>query len=118
MARQSSNAKGNAKRGTYLRGRSKKWLEERGWDVAILERMRTIPKPRGKPHYVKYDTFGADLVAMNGKTIAFINSKGGRKHLSEGRKEFAKYQYPPGVKCWLMIWEPYARKPEIEEVEH
>ena len=109
------------KTGNYYKTRTKKWLEKDGWTVANMEtqfRIVTKDKKTGadKVIFVKRDTFGADLMAMNGSQMLFVQVKTNKGDMAAGLKELAKHPYPSFVELWVVRWEPRAREPEVAEV--
>lgn len=110
-----------ASTGNYYKNRTKKWLEKDGFVVANMEtqfRVVTKDKKTGedKVIFVKRDTFGADLMAMDGSRLVFVQVKTNKGDIAAGLKELAKHPYPPFVELWVVRWEPRAREPEIAEV--
>jgi hypothetical protein len=102
-------------KGQYWKSRTKKWLEREGYQVAFLERVLWIQGAHGRVP-VKRDQFGADLLAVNGAEIVFVQVKGGiarRDHIADARREFAKYAFPAGTKQWIVLWAPRARRPDV-----
>lgn len=101
-------------KGNYYKVKTKKFYEDNGFTVQITEFMCGRMIPGGRMIYVKKDIFGSDLIAMNGTEIIFVNSKattedrkdGITKMKSEGKVEFEKYPFPPGVKRQVAIWLP------------
>ena len=93
-------------RGNISRNKTKKYYEARGWQVQKAEQS-TFFFFGGRPRIKKQDLFGADLLAMNGEEIVFIQVKTGKPQMAECRKEFAKYAFPPFVKkvvvCWVKV---------------
>jgi hypothetical protein len=106
-----------SQKGNYYKLRTKKWLEAKGYSVAFLERMLWIPpKVKGDRMIpVKRDQFGADLLAVNHDEIIFVQVKLNRKNIAAGRHEFARYTFPPSTQRWIVIWEPKAHEPDIED---
>lgn len=108
----------NVSRGAYFKGRTKKWLMARGWQVADLEVVRWIFKSPTERMPVKRDQFGADLLAMSRKRLIFVQVKGGDQAIGAGqflaaRREFDRYTFPPFVRLWIVAWAPRARTPRI-----
>lgn len=100
-------------KGNANRLKTKKWYKKQGYDVGIAESARYCFFG-GKPRVFKQDLFGADLVAMNGEEIIFIQCKSKDPKLAECRREFAKWQYPKFVKKVVVSWKPRAREPRVE----
>lgn len=106
-------------KGTYYRGRMRKWLEARGYVVAQLERMHML-RP-GK--FVKRDQLGADLLAVNGECVLFVQVKMGgeswrQRGLNEARKAFEPFPIPPNAEQWIAVWEVGAEAPLIWRRTH
>jgi hypothetical protein len=110
-------AKSNSAKGNYYKLRTKKWLEAKGYSVAFMERMMWIPprNPGDTMIPIKKDQFGSDLLAVNQDEIIFVQVKFNRGGISVGRREFARYVFPSFAQRWIVIWEPRAREPEIED---
>ncbi len=108
--------KSAAYKGNYYKLRSRDWLKNKGYAVAILEKLQQI-HVKGRDIFLKRDCFGADGMAMNGKDIIFWNSILGKSNLSKHVAGFAQYPYPPCVKLWVLIWEEGAHDPAIKEVK-
>lgn len=100
-------------RGNANRLKTKKWYEKQGYDCAVVEQAK-FWNFRGRRFVSKKDAFGADLVAMNGEEIIFIQCKSKDPKLAECRREFAKWQYPKFVKKVVVSWKPRAREPRVE----
>ena len=111
----------NASRGAYYKLRTKKWLEARGYTVALMERVMWIPpkEPGGRPIPVKRDQLGADLLAVSATELVLVQVKSVGPKTSPDRlgaiREFAKYTVPAFVQQWVVIWKPRQREPEIIE---
>lgn len=108
----------NAGKGAYYKGRTKKWLEARGWQVADLEVVRMVFAPGRPPFPMKRDQFASDLLAVNGDEIQFIQVKGGAMCAGDGRfpqaqAAFRAFIFPPSVKCLIFAWAPRSREPRI-----
>lgn len=105
----------NAQRGAYFKGRTKKWLESIGYQVADLEKVYYIHTPKGRVP-IKRDQFGSDLLAVSTLDVVFVQVKGGAagsKKISAGRKAFAEFAFPPTTKQWVVAWKPRAREPLV-----
>lgn len=109
----------NSQKGAYYKGRAKKWLEARGYQVADLEKVYWI---RGQIP-VKRDQFGADLLAVSPERIAFVQVKGGRQaagagQFPEARREFDRYRFPAGpiVRKLVLAFAPGSREPRVLEM--
>lgn len=111
----------NAGKGAYYKGRTKKWLEDHGWQVADLEVVRMVYAPGRPPFPTKRDQFASDLLAVNVNEIAFIQVKGGamcagNSRFPEARAAFRAYTFPAGVRCLIFAWAPRSREPRIISV--
>lgn len=105
-------------KGQYWKGRTKKFLEKAGYQVAFLERVLWIHTGRGRVP-VKRDQFASDLLAVNETDVVFVQVKGGvtrRDHLADARRAFDAFAFPAGTHQWIVMWAPRARQPEIEVV--
>lgn len=103
--------------GAYYKRRTKKWLEDRGFAVAYMERVQLIPGKDGRPTIpVKRDQFGADLLAMKRDTMALVQVKFQRTESSTAaaRRTFDQFPIPPFVQTWIVVWAPRQRAPEIQ----
>ena len=67
----------NVSRGAAAKGRTKKYLQERGYQVADLEVVRYIFAKGGRMP-VKRDQFGSDLLAVNDLEVVFVQVKSGK----------------------------------------
>jgi len=108
-------------KGNYYRLKTKHWLEAHGWTVQVSERkkinyFRDRKTGELKQFYAPIDLFGADLVAMNGQNIVFVQVKAGKKNIAQARAEFLSYPFPKCVWRWIVSWKPKAREPEVEEI--
>lgn len=109
----------NVSKGAYYKGRAKKYLQAQGYQVADMEVVRVVYPPGRKPFPTKRDQFGADLLAVNGDEVIFVQVKGGRTArtgISKARQEFERFDFPDYAKRWIMVWGYRAREPEIIEV--
>lgn len=105
----------NSKKGSYYKLRTKKWLEEKGYQVGFLERIHWLFKAGQRSIPIKKDQFGSDLLAVNKEQVIFVQVKLNRKNIADARKEFSKYKFPDFADVWIVVWEPRAREPEIIE---
>jgi hypothetical protein len=107
-----------AAKGSYYKTRTKRYLERKGYHVAHLERVYWIPskEPGGRMIPIKHDQFGADLLAMSRDAIILVQVKSGtaRGNLAAARRAFDRFPIPPFVRTWIIIWQPRAREPEIQ----
>lgn len=104
-------------RGNMYKKKTQEYFQSLGYVCQLTEFTTTRFIGRGKFIHVKKDVFGSDGIAMNGKEIIFWNAKSTitgdiSSVKSSGKKEFAKYPFPPNVKLQLVIWEP-RKKPII-----
>lgn len=109
----------NVSRGARAKGKTKQWLERRGYQVADMEIVRTVWRD-GRPAFqVKRDQFGADLLALGHNTIVFVQVKSGKVAASgsfpQARREFGKYQFPEAARTLIVAWPPDARVPRVVE---
>jgi hypothetical protein len=95
-------------RGNYYKLRTKRWLEQKGYQVAFLERVLWIRKVP-----VKHDQFASDLLAMNEDSLIFVQVKLNRANVARAREEFRRHVFAPGAQRWIVVWEPRAREPDI-----
>ncbi|MEO7272061.1 MAG: hypothetical protein ABI211_08650 [Vicinamibacterales bacterium] len=105
----------NAAQGQHWKARTKKWLEEQGYQVGHLEIQRVVHTPRGM-FPLKRDQFGSDLLAVGAGGVVFVQVKGGaapRSQLAVARAAFADFLCPPGAQQWVVLWQPRAREPEV-----
>lgn len=101
-------------KGNYYKVKTKKYLESLGYEVQMTEFVSARPIGGGRMIWTKKDVFSADMIAMNGEEILFVNAKsttrervsGISKHSYQGRNEFAKHRFPPCVKRQLYVWIP------------
>ena len=122
--RAATGRRSNASRGAYYKGRTRKWLEGLGYQVADLEVVRWIHKPSGERIPVKRDQFGSDLLAMNIDGFVFVQVKSGRVtgNFPEAARKFAAVIWPElvwpstAVKRWVVAWAPRARQPRVIEM--
>lgn len=110
----------NASRGAAAKNRTKKWLINRGYSVAEMEMVRTIWAGPHKKFAVKYDQWGADLIAMGHDTTVLVQVKSGEAAkggtFPAARREFARYPHPSNVKKIILAWPKLARVPRLVEV--
>jgi hypothetical protein len=107
----------NRSKGKYYERKTKLYYEKKGYSVYNLEApMRRIFIPNGFPIFLTKDVAGADLLAMNGIEIIFIQVKSNKKHISSGKKELLAHPFPPFVKKQVLLWEPRNKIPLIWEL--
>ena len=109
------------KKGNYYRLRTKKWFEDHGYCVEVLERRKGVfikdkKTGQGKIIFTATDIFGSDLLAMKETEIIFIQVKTHQGDVLKGLNEFLKYPFPSFVKRQVVRWELRAREPEIKEL--
>jgi hypothetical protein len=106
----------NASRGARAKGRTKVYLEARGYQVADLEIVRWI-FAAGRRVPVKRDQFGSDLLAMSETEIIFVQVKSGTSAATgmfpDAQREFRKHRFPPKVRRLVVAWVPRAREPRL-----
>lgn len=110
----------NVSRGAQAKGKTKKWLEARGYTVGDLEIVRWVWKA-GKPAFaVKRDQFASDLIALGHDTVVFVQVKSGESArggtFPAARREFATFTFPAHSRQIIVAWPPQARVPRIIEV--
>lgn len=107
-----------SKVGNYYKLKTKAWLEEKGFQIATMEKYRRVFSD-GKVIMIKQDQFASDLLAVNDKEIIFVQVKynRGRKsnNVAEAIKNFHKFTFPDFVKKWIVVWGYREREPEIIE---
>ena len=109
-------------KGNYHRLKTRKWLEGLGYAVEYMEhRQRIVQRDRrtgeDRAFYVAHDIWGADIAAMNGEELIFVQVKANAGDVAKGMKELAAHPYPPCVSLWVVHWPHRAREPQITEVE-
>lgn len=109
----------NVSRGSAAKGKTKKWLEARGYQVAHLELVRWVYRG-GRPAFaVKQDQFGSDLLAVGHNVILFVQVKYGKTarggSFPEARREFGRFVFPDGVRCLVIAWPDDASIPRLVE---
>ena len=104
------------KKGNYYRLKTKKFYEEEGWRVEIIEKNQRIFTPKGVI-FIKRDVWGADMVAVKNDEELWIQSKTNPVDINKGLMEFKKYPMPARVKQVVVIWQPRAKEPEIIEAK-
>ena len=109
----SSVAKGNR-----AKARTKRWLEDRGYVVAHMEKVHWIQTPRGRIG-VKRDQFGCDLVGMSRERgFVFVQVKLGSPAVPKSVAAFRLYPFPVStlVSIWIVAWKPRASAPNVIDV--
>lgn len=105
----------NSVRGNYYKLKTKRWLEGRGYAVAVMERMYGVAPGR----FVKVDQMGSDLLAVSTAEVLFVQVKMGgrtwrkRGWLSDATKAFDPFPVPPHGEQQVVVWEPGAREPLV-----
>lgn len=111
----------NAAKGAYYKSRTKKWLEQSGYQVADLETVRWVYPPDRDAFPVKRDQFASDLLAVSSKAVIFVQVKGGATvtggNFPAARRNFAQYRFPPFVQLWVIAWPTRSRVPRIVKIE-
>lgn len=109
----------NVSRGAAAKGRTKRYLIERGYQVADLEVVRYIFGKGGRMP-VKRDQFGSDLLAVSDVAVVFVQVKSGESArggtFPDARREFAKFTFPTGAVRRIIAWPPRARQPRVIDV--
>ena len=103
----------NVAKGKYYKAKTKKWLAAQGYHVEDMEKMQRIFGGNGKIFLVHKDICGADVLAMNGKEIIFVQVKTKKGDVNTAIKEFAKYPFPDSVLRWVVLWTPRVKEPLI-----
>ena len=110
----------NASRGAAAKGRTKKWLQAQGYQVADLEVVRWIFTPRGRVP-VKRDQFASDLLAVNEHFVCFVQVKSGASAAGgtfpAARRAFLEFTFPANTRRLIVGWPPRARVPRVIEVD-
>jgi len=102
-------------KGKYYERKTKLYYEKKGYSVYNLESSKTIWTPKGMIFRTS-DICGADLMAMNGIDIIFMQVKSNKTDISKGKKELLAHPFPPFVKKWVVLWEVRAKEPNVYEV--
>ena len=102
-------------KGKYYERKTKLYYEKKGYAVYNLENSKTIWTPKGMIFRTS-DICGADLLAMNGTEIIFIQVKSNKAHISSGKKELLAHPFPPFVKKQVLLWEVRNKIPLIWEL--
>jgi hypothetical protein len=120
----------NAERGARAKGRTKKWLEARGYQVADLEKVHWIFMPSGNRIPTKKDQMASDLLAVATRNVEpyaittgqdalvlFVQVKSGKSAsggtFPDARRKFAAYTWPSCTTQVVIAWPPRARHPRI-----
>lgn len=104
-------------KGQNAKLRTKEWLEAQGYVVGYMENMKQVR--RGI--FVKQDVLGADCIGVRGHETILVNSIFGstlelaKSNASKHIKRFLEFP-DGGMKRILVFWTPYAREPEIREI--
>lgn len=112
----------SARRGAYYKGRTKRWLETQGYQVADLEKVHWIMRA-GRPTFAtKRDQFGSDLLAVNRDRVIFVQVKGGGTvtggTFPAARRRFAACPCPPCARQWIIAWPIRSKVPRVVELGH
>lgn len=104
--------------GNDRRLRTKKHYESLGYDVAVVEQAK-FWNFGGRAWCKKWDTFGADLLCMNGKELVFVQCKTENPQKAECVREFAKWKYPAAtnIRRVIAVWRKRKNRLEIEVIE-
>ena len=103
--------------GNYYKYKTKKYLEDKGYDVDFLERyIRWLDKKTNSVKMFKKDIFSSDIIAMNENELIFIQVKQGKKNIAEAIKKFNTYHFPKFVGLYIYVWDKGYKEPEILDV--
>ena len=105
-----------ARKGSYYKTKTKKWLQSRGRQVADMELYRRISDRGG----IKVDQFGSDLLAMDAAELIFVQVKGGKDathQVAKACRAFGEFTFPTFVRLWIVCWPHRARAPRVWEVD-
>ena len=103
------------KKGNYYKKKTKDWFKDDGYVSEYVEKQQRI-YTKGKVIFIKKDLWGADGIAMKEDELIFWQAKLNKKGISSAIKEFKKYPFPKFVKCYIVVWTPRVREPDIIEV--
>ena len=84
-------------KGNYYQKKSKDFLIADGWRVENLEKNQRIFTKKGLI-FIKKDLWGADIIAVKGDEMMFIQCKTNRVDINKGLNELAKYPMPKWCK--------------------
>ena len=102
-------------KGNYYKTKTKKFLEEDGYTVEYLEKLQRIVNKAGQVIHVKRDLLESDGLATNESDFILWNVTD-RAHAAAHVKRYAELRLPPFIRCWVIVWEPRSKEPEIIEV--
>lgn len=106
----------NSSKGSRWKARSKKYLQDLGYEVGDLEIMRVVYTPDGLIP-IKRDQWASDLLAQKANEDAmFVQVKGGIKpDMSAARRAFAKHVFSTHTRRVIHWWKPLSREPLVVE---
>ena len=107
----------NAQRGAHYKARSKKWLQQQGYQVGDMELLRIIFTPNGMVP-TKRDQWASDLIAQRADedAVLFVQVKGGKKaSVAEAKRKFHEHAFARCTRRVIHVWRPYASQPEVIE---
>jgi len=100
----------NVSKGNYYLSKSKKFLENEGYNIEKLEKLTGFFK-NGSMIWRKSDMLSSDLLAWNEKEVILIQVKGGAKvSYNQAIKNYKKLKIP--LKKVVMLWRPRVKTPE------
>ena len=127
----------NASRGAYYKNRTRKWLIDKGYDVADMEVVKWIHAKSREGHEarrvpMKRDQWGCDLVAKNAIEFLWIQVKSGNitGNFPDAKRKFDETVWPSAFgaivsggdvsnfrfyRRLIIAWAPRARAPRIVE---
>lgn len=102
--------------GNDRRNRTRKHFEALGYDVAVVEQAKFF-NFGGRMWCKKQDTFGADLLAINGKEVVAIQCKTNTPQITASKREFERWKWPGSVRKIVACWKKKKNRLEIEITE-
>ena len=93
------------RKGNYYRNRTRQWLEQEGWTVAVAETNYGV-YTGDRVVYVKRDLWGGDLIAKNEEEIVWVQVKANDGDVAAGAKQLLAAGPWPGVSLWVVYWPP------------
>lgn len=105
----------NASRGARWKARSKRYLQQQGYEVGDMEILRVVYTPNGMVP-TKRDQWASDLIAQRADedAVLFVQVKGGAKvNTAEAKRKFGEHVFARCTRRVIHIWRPMARTPEI-----
>jgi len=98
--------------GNYYKVKTKKFLEADGYLVEYLEKLQRIVTKEGKVLFLKRDLLASDGMAVSDKEFILWNSTD-RTHVADHVKRYEALTLPSFIQCWVVVWEPRSKEPEI-----